>query len=463
MSAAPGKGRAAKAPAGAQERSTPPATSEARLTARKQAVGGSMRDGRPHGADAVPPSIQTAAAWSWRLLLIGALVTAGFYVTALFKVIVVPVAIALLLTVLLTPVRRVLQRRLHFSRGLASISALLGMLAVVGGLVTVAGSTIVSGISELREKAIDGFNEFMDWLEAGPFGIGAEQINGYLKELEGVISSSQDTIVSGALGAATTVGHVAAGAVIALFCTFFFLLDGRGIWSWCVGLFPVRSRDTIHQAARRGIVTLSAYTRTQILVALVDAVGIGVGAAFFVPSLALPLGILVFVGSFIPIIGAVVTGAVAVLVVLVANGWVAALIMLGIVLAVQQIESHALQPFLMGHAVSLHPVAVLLVVAGGGFAAGIVGALFAVPLAATINTVVLYFNGHDKFPDLGTDDTLVIRGRPVLPVMVQRAEADLTGDDDAAATPRGRRPARRGRATPSGPSAGGPTVTSEDA
>ena len=380
----------------------PEAPSSTAAAAGAATVSTSMRDGKPHGADAVPPSIRTAAAWSWRVLLIGALVTASLYVTALFKVIVVPVAIALLLTVLLTPVRRFLQNRLRFSRGLASITALLGLLLVVGGLITVAGSTIVSGIAELKEQAIDGFNEFMDWLQAGPLGIGAEQINGYLKELENLVSSSQDTIVSGALGAATTVGHVAAGGLIALFCTFFFLLDGRTIWSWCVGLMPLRARGPIHQAGRRGIVTLSAYTRTQILVAFVDAVGIGVGAAFFVPSLALPLGILVFVGSFIPIVGAVLTGAVAVLVVLVANGWVAALIMLGIVLAVQQIEGHVLQPFLMGHAVSLHPVAVLLVVAAGGFAAGIVGALFAVPLAATINTVILYFNGHDKFPDLGT-------------------------------------------------------------
>ncbi|WP_318243761.1 AI-2E family transporter [Oerskovia gallyi] len=463
MSAAARKGRAAGVPADARRPTTSPTSAGAVATAGagKAAVGAGLRDGKPHGAAAVPPSIQTAAAWSWRLLLIGALVTASLYVTGLFKVIVVPVAIALLLTVLLTPVRRFLEKHLRFSRGLSSISALLGLLLVVGGLVTVAGSTIVSGISELREQAIDGFNEFMDWLQAGPFGIGVEQVDGYLKELEKFISSSQDSIVSGALGAATTVGHVAAGAVIALFCTFFFLLDGRTIWSWCVGLFPARSRDTIHQAGRRGIVTLSAYTRTQILVALVDAVGIGVGAAFFVPSLALPLGILVFVGSFIPIVGAVVTGAVAVLVVLVANGWVAALIMLGIVLAVQQIESHALQPFLMGHAVSLHPVAVLLVVAAGGFAAGIVGALFAVPLAALINTVVLYLNGHDKFPDLGTDDTLVIRGKPVLPVMVRRAEDDLADDEKVPASARttGRRATRRGGA----PSSGSAASTGEDA
>jgi len=202
----------------------------------------------------------------------------------------------------------------------------------------------------------------------------------------------------------TTVGHVAAGTLIALFCTFFFLLDGRTIWSWVIGLLPSSVRERVHQAGRRGIVTLSGYTRTQILVALVDATGIGLGAAILGVPLALPLATLVFVGSFIPIVGAIATGAVAVLVALVAKGWVVALIMLGVVLAVQQIEGHVLQPFLMGHAVSLHPVAVLLVVAAGSMAAGIVGALFAVPIAAVLNTVVLYLHGHDKFPQLGTDD-----------------------------------------------------------
>ncbi len=163
------------------------------------------------------------------------------------------------------------------------------------------------------------------------------------------------------------------------------------------------------QAGRRGLVTLSGSTRTQILVALVDAVAIGIGAAFLQVPLAVPLATLVFIGSFIPIVGAIATGAVAVLVALVAQGPVVALIMLGVVLLVQQIEGHVLQPFLMGHAVSLHPVAVLLAVAAGSMAAGIVGALFAVPIAAVLNTVVLYLHGHDKFPQLGTDDHVTLR------------------------------------------------------
>ncbi|MFF8347678.1 AI-2E family transporter [Cellulosimicrobium funkei] len=387
------------------------------------------------GAAAVPDAVRSAAAWSWRLLLIGAAIAAGLWVVTQLKVIVVPIAVALLLTVLLTPVQRFFRRHLRMSRGLASGAALIALIVVVAGLIAIAGQQIVSGFQDLRDQAVEGFEQFTNWLADGPLGLDSTTLSHWLDQAGTAVSENQDSIVSGALGAATTIGHVLAGALIALFCTFFFLLDGRSIWSWVVGLLPLRARDRVHQAGRRGIVTLAAYTRTQILVAAVDAVGIGVGAAFFVPSLALPLGILVFVGSFIPIVGAIVTGSIAVLVVLVAQGWVQALVMLGIVLLVQQIEGHILQPFLMGHAVSLHPVAVLLVVAAGSFAAGIVGALFAVPIAAVLNTVVLYLHGHDKFPELGTDDRVVVRGSPQPPV-IARAESDL---DDT----RARRPGRR--------------------
>ncbi|WP_322645586.1 AI-2E family transporter [Oerskovia flava] len=381
----------------------------------------------PHGDATVPPAVRTAAAWSWRVLLFAAVGAGGLYVLAMSKIIVVPIAVALLLTVLLVPVRGFLEKYLRFPRALAAGTSLIGLLAVVAGLLTVAGGSIVSGVEELRDQAVQGFETFVVWLSDGPLSLGNEQIEGYLDDILDSITANQSSILSGALGAATTVGHVVAGGLIALFCTFFFLLDGRSIWGWVVGLFPSTSRHRIHQAGRRGIVTLSSYVRTQILVAFVDGVGIGVGAAILGVPLALPIGILVFVGAFIPIVGAVLTGAVAVLVAFVAQGWVTALIMLGVVLLVQQVEGNVLQPFLMGHALSLHPVAVLLVVTAGGFAAGIVGALFAVPLAATINTMVLYFHGHDKFPELGDADSLTIRGRPTVPVLVARSERSLVG------------------------------------
>jgi len=391
----------------------------------------------------VPPSVRAAASWSWRLLAItGALVVIGYLAVA-FKVIVVPVAIALMLTVLLTPVVRFFETRLHFSRALACAAALVGLVVVVLALVAAAGGSIASGFGDLKDQAQAGFDQFMDWLRTGPLNLDAADITRYVNTLTKSLSSNTSTWVSGALGAAVTVGHVAAGTLIALFCTFFFLHDGRTIWGWVVGLLPVGSRDRVHQAGRRGIVTLASYTRTQILVALVDAVGIGLGAFILRVPLALPLAILVFVGSFVPIVGAVVTGAVAVAVALVANGWVSALIMLGVVLLVQQIEGHILQPFLMGHAVSLHPVAVLLSVAAASFVGGIVGALFAVPLVAVLNTLTLYLHGHDKFPELGTDDHLTIRGRDTsddgrIPPMVARAERDLPrGETSPGATDAG--------------------------
>ncbi|MFD6177951.1 MULTISPECIES: AI-2E family transporter [unclassified Isoptericola] len=368
----------------------------------------------PSGADAVPQSIRAAASWSWRLLLIAAAVAAFLWLLAALKTIVVPVAIALLVTILLAPVRRALQRW-GLGKGIATAVSIVGLIVLVGALITLAGTSIVGGFQDLADQAVAGFEQFTKWLAEGPLQLDAEQLSKYGQQLQSSIVESSG-LVSGALGAATTVGHVLVGALIALFCTIFFLLDGRTIWTWLVNLLPVRAREPVHQAGRRGLVTLSAYVRTQILVAFVDAVGIGIGSAFFVPALALPIGILVFIGSFVPIIGAIVTGAIATAVVLVANGWVAALVMLGIVLLVQQAESHILQPFLMGHAVSLHPVAVVLVVAAGSLAAGIVGALFAVPLAAVLNTVLLYLHGHDKFPELGHEDHVpLLRRRPQLP------------------------------------------------
>lgn len=357
----------------------------------------------------VSPSVRAAAAWSWRFLLIAAASAVALWIIGYFKVIVVSVAVALLLSVLLAPVARWLRRVLRFRRGAAAITSVLLLLAAVAGLVVLAGRSIVNGFGDLSDQASQGVDEALAWLSDGPLNVSTDQLDQLIGQARDQVSANVDTLLSGALSVTTTVGHVAAGALIALFCTFFFLLDGRTVWAWGVGLLPLSVRERVHQAGRRGIVTLSGYTRTQILVAFVDATGIGLGAAILGVPLAVPLATLVFVGSFIPIVGAIATGAVAVLVALVAKGWVVALIMLGVVLLVQQVEGHVLQPFLMGHAVSLHPVAVLLVVAAGSLAAGIVGALFAVPIAAVLNTVVLYLHGHDKFPQLGTDDHLELR------------------------------------------------------
>lgn len=363
---------------------------------------------RPGGGDrvvdAVPWSVQVAAAWSWRLLLIALGLAAVVLMLSVGKVLWVPVVVALLLTVLLSPVVDLLVGRLRLPRGLAAALTTIGLLAFVVGLLFVAGRQIAQGFADLWEQASVGLESLAASLADGPLGLEQAQIDAYLDQGREQLSANSQTLVSGVLSATTTIGQVVAGAVVALFCLLFFLKDGTLIWTWLLRLLPEGARLPAYEASRRGTVTLQSYARAQILVAFVDAVGIGLGAFFLGLPLALPLGVLVFLASFIPFVGAIATGAIAVLVALVDQGPGKALIMLLIVLAVQQLEGNVLQPLLLGHAVSLHPVAVILAVTAGSLAAGIVGALLAVPVAAVINTVVLYLHGHDKFPALGSDE-----------------------------------------------------------
>lgn len=365
-------------------------------------------DLRP-AVESVPRSLRVAAAFTWRALLIAVGVVALAFLLGHTKVLWVPVVLALLLTVLLTPLVELMVRRLRFSRGLASGVTVLLLLALVGGLMTLAGREIVQGFGALWDQAQAGLDELLETAAAGPLGLDAAQIDRYLEQGREQLSENSGELASGALSATVTIGHVLAGAVVTLFCLLFFLKDGAQIWAWLLRLLPAPARLPAYEASRRGVVSLAAFTRTQILVAAIDAIGIGVGAAILGIPLALPLAVLVFLASFIPFVGAIATGAIAVLVALVDQGLTTALIMLGIVLLVQQIESHLLQPLLLGHAVSLHPVAVLLGVAAGSVAGGIIGALFAVPFLATFNTVVLYLHGRDKFPALGQDTEGFVR------------------------------------------------------
>ena len=364
---------------------------------------GRAREDRSDALAAVPRGMQVAAAWSWRVLLVLLVLAALVLLLAVSKVIWVSVVIALLLTVLLTPVVELLQRRLRFPRALASGAAVVGLLALVGGLLTLAGREVIRGFADLWDQALAGIESLSDYLADGPLGLDPQAVDGYVEQASDQIGANGAVILTGALSLTTTVLDVLIGAVITVFCLIFFLKDGALIWAWLLRLLPRASRLPLYEASRRAWRTMGAYTKTQILIAAVDAVGIGLGAAILGIPLALPLAILVFLGAFVPLVGAILTGAIAVLVALVDQGPGVALVMLLIVVAVQQLEGNVLEPLLMGHAVSLHPVAVLLVVTAGSLAAGIVGALLAVPIAATLNTVILYLRGRDKFPALGSD------------------------------------------------------------
>ncbi|WP_427016664.1 AI-2E family transporter [Pseudarthrobacter sp. P1] len=340
------------------------------------------------GAD-VPYGLRVAAAWAWRLGLV--LLVGGGILWLLGKVslLVIPIMVAALLAGLLRPMVNWLVRRgLH--RGLAVAIIELGVLAGVVGALFLVGRQMVAGFGDLREEALGGLDQVLRWLSEGPLQLSADQISVYVNDAIDALQKNSSSILSSALTFGTSAGHFAAGLLLTLFILIFFLLEGERIWTFLVGLLPRKARRAVDGAGHRGWGSMVNYVRIQLFVACVDAVGIGAGAAIIGVPLALPLAILVLLGSFIPVIGALVTGVVAVLLALVANGWVNALIMLAIVLAVQQAESHLLQPLVMGRAVSLHPVAVILAVAAGSGIAGIPGALFAVPLLAVANAAIRY-------------------------------------------------------------------------
>ena len=195
----------------------------------------------------------------------------------------------------------------------------------------------------------------------------------------------------GALSGATIALEVLSGAAIAFFTTVFFLLDGERIWGWCVSLFPRRGQPDIRAAGLRSWAVLTAYVRGTILIAFTDGVFVGLSVAVIGVPLAVPLGVLVFFGAFVPIVGALVSGFVAVVVALAAKGVFAALAVLVAIIVVQQIEGHLLQPLVMGRLVSLHPLGVVLAVTAGSVLAGLVGAVVAVPVAAVLTTVLGYY------------------------------------------------------------------------
>ena len=341
----------------------------------------------------VAPGLKLAAAWSWRSIVVLVAIGVALWLLSKISSVVLPVLIALLLAALLAPLTGWLNKK-GIPRGGAAAIAFSGFIVVVLGLFGLVGQQIYSGMPDLVKQVIAGVSGISGWLASSPFGIDATTISSYIDEAiktaTNFFQNNSSQLLGGALQATSSVGTFLTGMAVCLFTTFFFLYDGQNIFKWVMSLLPVPARPVATGAALKGWTTLVQYVRVQILVAAVDAIGIGIGAAFLGIPLVIPMTVLVFLTSFVPVVGAIASGAVAVLVALVSNGLISAVIMLAVVIAVQQIESQVLQPFLMGKAVSVHPLAVILAVTGGGFLFGIVGALFAVPLVAVLNSVVSY-------------------------------------------------------------------------
>jgi predicted PurR-regulated permease PerM len=358
----------------------------------------------------VPHALRIAAAWSWRLLVVAFAGGAVLWVIGRLQSVVIPIAISLLLAALLSPAVGYLRDRMRLHRTLATTLVMIGGLAVIAGTLTLVIRQFMSSWGELSAKSSTGIYKIQDWLKRGPAHLSDQQLNSGLDAVQDWLKTHQATVTTGAVTTATTAIDVLASLFLIFFTTFFFLRDGKKIWHFLCGLLPRAGREALCSAGEQCWCTLVAYVRATVLVAFIDAVGIGIGLVSLRIDLAFPLATLVFLGAFIPIVGATLSGTIAVLVALVTNGPAPALAVVAVVIGVQQFEGHVLQPLIMGRAVAIHPLAVITAIATGVVLAGIIGALVAVPIVAVLNTGVRHLAARRAGePEPPPPDEVVVR------------------------------------------------------
>lgn len=329
----------------------------------------------------VPWVLRVAGAWSWRLLLVGAAAYLVARVLGYLAVVTVPCGAALLITALLQPVT-VRIRRAGFGRVSATWLTVLVALIIVGGLGAVIGIRADAEFPRLAAEVVQSAREAQSWLSTGPLHFRQQQIdsavNTLLTALDKQAAALPGTVVTGA----GIVIEVLAGLVLLLFVTFFLIKDGDRIWTWFCEKCGPNAGERIDRAGRTAWLTLTHYVRGTVIIAAVHGLVIGIVMLIMGIPLWAPLAVLIFLGSFVPLAGIIVTGGLAVLVTLGAKGWIAAVVLLGVITLEAQLESHLLQPLVVGRMVRLHPLAVILAIATGTYVAGIAGAVIAVPLVA---------------------------------------------------------------------------------
>lgn len=338
-------------------------------------------------AEAVPWGLRVAAESTWRLLLLAGALYLVFRVVDMLRLVAFAVLAALLVSALLEPVVS-WQKRHGVPRSLAAASSFLagiGGIGLVGWFVVWQVST---NLHDVTDQVQAGVERLREWLVTGPLHLTEQQITDFAKQISTAIGTNSEQITSAGFTGVTVAVEVLTGVVLAFFTTFFLLYDGARIWNWLLGVLPRQSRYAMAGAGPKAWTTLTAYVRGTVCVAFIDALCIGIGIELLGVPLAMPLAVIVFLGAFVPLVGALVTGTIAVLIALVTVGPFTALMVLVVLVAVQQIEGHLLQPLILGRAVRVHPLAVVLGVAAGTIVGGIGGAVVAVPLIAVTNTVV---------------------------------------------------------------------------
>ncbi len=342
---------------------------------------------RPVRGWEVPVALEIASGLAWRVLLLAAAIAVIVYVMGLLSAVLIPVVLAVIAASLLAPEAHALSRRLRgVPHALATALVLAAGIAVVGGVFYGVVLAFISGLPDLTAQLTASLTGIQEWLRTGPLRLNNEQFTTIGTQAIAYLEASQATLASSALGAVGTVGELFAESLLTLFVLIFLVYDGGLVWRFVLSGVPKAARDRADVAGRRAFASLVGYTRATILVAAADAVTAGVGLWLIGVPLAVPLAALIFFGAFVPTLGAVVSGVVAVLVALVSGGLTDALLVALLLLVVQNLEGYILQPLLLGRSIKLHPLAVVLPIACGLLLAGIPGALLAVPLVTVLDT-----------------------------------------------------------------------------
>ncbi|MFF0490791.1 AI-2E family transporter [Nocardia sp. NPDC004068] len=329
------------------------------------------------------------AKWSVCIVAIAAAGWVLSFLLAKVWVAVLPVLLALIVATVLWPPTRWLTGR-GLPPAAAAAITMIGFLGVFAGIVALIVPSVVDQVPELADRSTDGINTVRDWLRGPPFNVRDEQLNSATDAIVSRLQSSSERIASGVFSGVSTATNALVTLFLVLVLTFFFVKDGPRFVPWTRTLFGRRGAAHVEEVLDRIWSTLGGFIRTQAVVSMIDAVFIGAGLVILHVPLALVLAVITFLGGFVPMVGAFVAGALAVLVALVGNGFTTALIVLGIIIAVQQLEGNVLQPVLQSRSMKLHAVVVLLAVTAGGSLFGIVGAFLAVPVAAVVAVVVRY-------------------------------------------------------------------------
>jgi putative heme transporter len=325
--------------------------------------------------------LDRAAAFSWRYLLVIVAIGVTFYAVAIVQVVVIPLILAFFLTAILNPPVQWLKAR-GWSPMAATLTGLGVIIPFFVGFVLLLVPSFVQGLEPLGDDFQAASESFIQWLGEGPLQLSESEIEGYIDDIVETFRGNLGGLASGIVGGAAIAIEVVTGTVLLLIATFFYLKDGDR--AYAALLRRVEDRDRWEAALSVSWKTLGAYVRGLAFVGLVDAVFIGIGLALVGAPLVLPLAVLVFFGGFFPIVGAFLSGLLAVSVVFVNQGLTKALIVLAIVVAVQQLEGNLLHPIVFRRVLSLHPLVILMSIAAGGVAFGILGAFLAVPITAVV-------------------------------------------------------------------------------